>query len=47
MKKGTMIFMHHFLLDGPGIQDYRIVGVATAAGAEALLKAPRSVITSD
>jgi hypothetical protein len=36
-----------FSCDGPCIQVYRIVGFATAAGAEALLKAPRSVITID
>jgi len=40
-----MIFKHHFSCDGPCVQVYRIVGVATAAGAEALLKAPMSVIT--
>ena len=40
MKKVTVIFMHHFSRDRSRIQDYRIVGVATAAGAEALQKPP-------
>ena len=35
-----MIFKHYFFVDGPGIQVYRIVGVATAVGAEALPKPP-------
>jgi hypothetical protein len=40
MKKVTVIFMHHFSCDRSRIQDYRIVGVAKAAGAEALPKPP-------
>jgi hypothetical protein len=34
MKKVTMIHNHHFFVECPCNQVYRIVGVATAAGAE-------------
>jgi len=38
MKKVTVIFIHHFSFDRPGIQDYHVVGIATTAGAEAFPK---------
>ena len=47
MKKVIMILGILFRVDGSCILVYRIVGVASAAGVEALLKTPRSVITID
>ena len=47
MKKVTMIFKHSFRVDGSCIRVYRDMGVATAAGVEALKKAPGSMKTID
>jgi hypothetical protein len=46
-KKVIMILGILFRVDGSCILVHRIVGVASAAGVEALLKTPRSVITID